>query len=158
MPRDACQRALGKGSEFGFSSGCPIISCARLTKYEVVRAENLSVRASADAVHRAGLEIHEDRAWDVASASGFVEVDVDTLELQIAVTLVGTSGINAVLITHNFPELAADLVAALATLDGNDLAHDGERADSTFDETQPYALSTYELSSICDSEFVPVEN
>ena len=37
--------------------------------------------------------------------------------------MVGASGVNAVLIADNLPELGTDLVAALATLDVDDLTH-----------------------------------
>jgi len=37
--------------------------------------------------------------------------------------VVGAGGVNAVLVGDNLPELGSDLVAALATLDVNDLSH-----------------------------------
>ena len=46
---------------------------ARLAEDEVVRAEQLPERASAHGVHRARLEIHEDRARDVAAARRLIE-------------------------------------------------------------------------------------
>ena len=52
-----------------------------------------------------------------------VVVHVDALQLQVGVTVVGTSRVNAVLIGDDLPELGADLVAALATLDVNELTH-----------------------------------
>ena len=57
--------------------------------------------------------------------SHLVVVHVDALELQIAVTVVGASGVDAVLVRDDFPELGADLVAALAGLDVNEFAHGG---------------------------------
>ncbi len=78
----------------------PVISGPRLSKDEVIGTENLSVGTSADGVHRSGLEIHEDSTGDIASAGRLVEVDVDTLELQIGVALVGSGGIDAVLVRN----------------------------------------------------------
>ena len=49
------------------------IAGARLAEDEVVRAEELPERASAHGVHRARLEVHEDRARDVAAARRLVE-------------------------------------------------------------------------------------
>jgi hypothetical protein len=66
-----------------------------LTEDEVVGAENLSVGTSADGVHGSGLEIHEDGTGDVAAASGLVEVNVNALQLEIGVALVGSGGIYA---------------------------------------------------------------
>jgi hypothetical protein len=57
------------------------------------------------------------------TASGLVEVHVDALQLQVAVTVVRAGWVNAVLIAHHLPELGANLVAALATLDVHDLTH-----------------------------------
>ena len=48
------------------------IAGARLAEDEVVRAEELPERARADGVHRARLEVHEDRAGDVAAARRLV--------------------------------------------------------------------------------------
>lgn len=81
----------------------PVVTGAGLTEDEVVGAEDLAVGTSADGVHRAGLEIHEDRAGDVATTGGLVEVHVDALELKIRVALVGTSRIDAMLNKRNNP-------------------------------------------------------
>ena len=60
----------------------------------------------------------------VAPARGLVEVHVDALQLQVAVTLLRARRVHAVLVRDHLPELAADLVAALAALNGRDLTHD----------------------------------
>ena len=70
------------------------------------------------------LQVHQDRAGDVAAAGGLVEVHVDALQLQVGVAVVRAGRVNAVLIGDDLPELGADLVTALATLDSNDLTHD----------------------------------
>ena len=49
------------------------VASARLAEDEVVRAEELPERASAHGVHRARLEIHEDRARNVAAARRLIE-------------------------------------------------------------------------------------
>ena len=102
----------------------PVVARARLAEDEVVRAEDLAERARADRVHGARLEVHEDVARDVAAAGRLVVVHVDALELEVRVTVVGAGRVNAVLIGDDLPELGADLVTALATLDSNDLTHD----------------------------------
>jgi hypothetical protein len=101
----------------------PVVSSSSLTEHEVIRAENLAVGAGTNGVHGAGLEIHKDSAGNVATAGGFVEVHVDALQLKIAVSVVGASGVDAVLVANDLPKLGTDLVAALTTLNVNDLAH-----------------------------------
>mmetsp|Transcript_31309 Transcript_31309/g.79466 ORF Transcript_31309/g.79466 Transcript_31309/m.79466 type:complete len:502 (-) Transcript_31309:80-1585(-) len=101
----------------------PVVAGASLPEDEVVGAEDLAVGASADRVHGTGLEVHEDGAGHVAAARGLVEVDIDALELEVRVAVVGTGGVNAVLVGDDLPELGPDLVAALASLDVDDLAH-----------------------------------
>jgi hypothetical protein len=94
-----------------------------LSEDEVVRTEDLTIGASADGVHGSGLKVHEDGTGDIASASGLIEVHVDALQLEVRVTLVGSGWVDAVLVRDNLPELAANLVATLASLNGNDLTH-----------------------------------
>jgi hypothetical protein len=57
------------------------------------------------------------------TAGGLVKVHVDTLELEIRVTVIGARGVDAVLVADNLPELSSDLVAALAGLNVYDLTH-----------------------------------
>ena len=77
----------------------------------------------ADRVHGTGLEVDEDGAGDVLAAGGLVVVDVDALELEIGVPVVGTGGVNSVFIGDDFPELGTDLVTALAGLEVDDFTH-----------------------------------
>ena len=42
---------------------------------------------------------------------------------QVRVSVVGTSGVDAMLVAYNLPELGSDLVAALASLDMDDFTH-----------------------------------
>jgi hypothetical protein len=35
------------------------------------------------------LKIHKDGSWDVSSTGGFVIVDVDSLKLEIGITVIG---------------------------------------------------------------------
>merc|ERR1719199_347566 len=101
----------------------PVVARARLAEDEVVWAEDLAKGPRADRVHGARLEVHQDVARDVAAAGGLVEVHVDALELQVGVAVVRARRVDAVLIGDDLPELGADLVAALAALDSNDLTH-----------------------------------
>ena len=114
---------INKFSTLGVVALGPVVSGASLSENEVVGSEKLTERSSTDGVHGAGLKIHKDCAGYVTSASGLVEVNVDTFELEVGVAVVGTSWVNAVLVGNNFPELGTDLVTALAALDVNDFSH-----------------------------------
>ena len=110
-------------SSLGVVALGPVVSGTVLSEHEVIGAEELAEGSSADGVHGTGLKIHEDGTGHVAAASGLVEVHVDALQLKVGVTVVGSSGIHTVLVGDNLPELGADLVTALATLNMNDLSH-----------------------------------
>merc|ERR1719428_1570856 len=59
----------------------PVVACASLAKHEVIRAEKLAERTSANAVHRTGLQIHEDCAGHVTTSCGLVVVHINSFEL-----------------------------------------------------------------------------
>ena len=101
----------------------PVVTGTSLTEDEVVWSEELTEWTGTDGVHGAWLKIHEDGSWDVATTGGFVEVDVDSLELEVRVTVVGTGGVDTVLVGDDFPELGTDLVTALTALDVDDFSH-----------------------------------
>ena len=101
----------------------PVVAGAGLAEDEVVRPEELAERAGAHRVHGARLQVHQDRARDVAPAGGLVVVHVDALDLELRVPAELTARVDAVLVGHHLPELGADLVAALACLDVDDLSH-----------------------------------
>ena len=101
----------------------PVVSSSRLSEHEVVGSEELTEGSGSDGVHGAGLEIHKDSAGNVSSTGGFVEVDVDPLELEIGVSVVGTGGVDTVFVGDDLPELGTDLVTALTALNVNNLTH-----------------------------------
>lgn len=76
-----------------------------LTKDEVVRSEDLSERPGAYRVHGAGLQVHEDGAGHVLAAGGLVVVDVDPLELEVRVAVIGAGRVDSMLVGNNFPKL-----------------------------------------------------
>merc|ERR1712227_878358 len=101
----------------------PVVTGTSLSEDEVVWSEELTEWSSSDGVHGSWLKIHENSSWDVSSTSGLVVVDVDSLELEIRITVVGTGWVNTVFIGDDFPEFGTDLVTALTTLDVNDFSH-----------------------------------
>jgi len=97
----------------------PVVTGTSLTEHEVVGAEDLTEGTGADRVHGTGLQIDQDGAGHVLATGGLVEVHVDALQLQVGVTVVGTSGIHPVLVGDDLPELGTDLVTTLTSLDVN---------------------------------------
>merc|ERR1719424_2314277 len=101
----------------------PVVTGTGLSEDEVVWSEELSEWSSSDRVHGSWLEIHEDGSWNVSSSGGLVEVDVDSLELEIRVTVIGTGWVNTVFVGDDLPEFGTDLVTALSSLNMNDFSH-----------------------------------
>jgi len=120
---DNIEDGVDEFSTFGVVTLGPVVTGTGLSEDEVIGSEELTERSGTDGVHGSGLEIHEDGSGDVTSTGGFVVVNVDSLELEIGVTVVRTGGVNTVFIGDDFPELGTDLVTALTGLDVNDFSH-----------------------------------
>jgi hypothetical protein len=61
----------------------PVVTCTGLTKYKVVRSEELTKWSGSDGIHGTWLKIHQDSSWNVSSTSSLVVVNVDSLELEV---------------------------------------------------------------------------
>jgi hypothetical protein len=120
---DDIQNGIDEFGTFSVMSLGPIVSGSGLAEDEVVGSEELAVRAGSNGVHGSGFKIHEDGSGDITSTGGFIVIDVDSFQLQIGITSVGTGGVNAVFIGNYFPELGTDLVTALSSLNVNDFSH-----------------------------------
>ena len=83
----------------------PVVAGSGLSKHKVVWSEDLTEGAGPDAVHGAGLEVHEDGPGHVLAAGGLVVVDIDPLKLELGGAGVGASGVDTVLIRDDLPEL-----------------------------------------------------
>jgi len=116
---DNIEDGVDEFGTFGVVTLGPVVTGTSLTEDEVVWSEELTEWSSSDRVHRSWLEIHEDSSWDESTTGSFVIVDVDSLKLEVRVTVVGTSWVDTVLIGDNFPEFGTDLVTALTSLDVN---------------------------------------
>jgi len=101
----------------------PVVTGTTLAEHEVVRSEDLSEWSTSHRVHGAWLEVDEDGARHVLAAGGLVVVDVDSLQLQIAVAMVGSGWVDSVLVGDDLPEFGTDLVTALAGLKVDDFSH-----------------------------------
>jgi hypothetical protein len=101
----------------------PVVTGTGLSEDKVVWSEELTEWSSSDGVHGTWLKIHEDGSWYVSSTGGFVEIDVDSLELEIGITVVSTGWVNTMLVGDDLPELGTNLVTALTCLNMNDFSH-----------------------------------
>jgi hypothetical protein len=70
-------------SSFGIVTFSPVVSCSGLSENEVVWSVELTEWSSSDGIHGSWFKIHEDSSWNVSSSSGFIEINVDSLELKI---------------------------------------------------------------------------
>ena len=119
----------------------PVIASSRLPEDKVVGTEEGAVGSGPNAIHSAGLKIHEYGPGHVLAAGRLVVVDIDALELQLRLAAVGTGGVDTVLVTDkwsmtfhcyteyrvlpdDFPELGSNLVTALTGLDVDNFSHD----------------------------------
>jgi hypothetical protein len=117
------QHRVDELSSLGVVALGPVVAGSGLSEHEVVGSEQLTEGSSSHRVHGTGLEIHENGSGHVSAASGFVEVNVDSLELKVGVAVVGTGGVHAVLVGDHLPELGTDLVTALSSLNVNNFSH-----------------------------------
>ena len=122
---DGVQNGINEFSALSVVTLSPVVTGTRLTKDEVVGSEELTEGASANGVHGSRFKIHKDCAGNVAAACGLVVVNIDAFNLQFGVATVFTRGINTMLIRYHFPELRSYLIAALASLQMNELTHFG---------------------------------
>jgi len=120
---DNIEDGVDKLGTLGVMTLGPVVTGTGLSEDKVVWSEELTEWAGSDGVHGTWLEIHKDSSWDVSSSSGLVKVDVDSLELEIGVTVIGTGWVNTVFVGDDLPEFGTDLVTALSSLDMNDFSH-----------------------------------
>jgi hypothetical protein len=120
---DNIEDGVNKFSSFGVVSFGPIVTSSSLSENEVIGSEELSERSGTDGVHGTGFEVHKDGSGDVSSSGGFIEVDIDSFELKVRVSMIGSGGVNSVFVRDDFPEFGSDLVTTLSSLNMNDFSH-----------------------------------
>lgn len=86
----------------------PVVAGARLAEHKVVWSEDLAEWTRTNRVHGAWLQIDKNGTWHVLAAGCLIVVNIDALQLQIAVAMVGASGIDAMLVGNYFPELKGE--------------------------------------------------
>jgi hypothetical protein len=80
---DYIKNRVDKLGTFSVVALGPVVTSSSLSEDEVVRAEKLTERSGTDGIHGSGLKIEKNSTRDVSSSSGFVEINVDTFELEI---------------------------------------------------------------------------
>lgn len=85
----------------------PIIPGSSLAEDEVIGPKNLAIGPRADTVHGSGLQIHQHCSRHIPTSTGLVEVDVDSLQLQIGVAMVCPGWINAMFIANHLRALTS---------------------------------------------------
>ena len=83
----------------------PIVSCTGCAKNEIIRLKHLTVARSTYGIDRTDLKITQYRTWNVSATVGLIEVDVDSLKLQIRMAAVDPLRRQSVFFGHNLPEL-----------------------------------------------------
>ena len=98
-------------SSLGVVTLGPVVAGSGLTEHEVVGPEDLTVGAGPHRVHGAGLQVNQDGPGDVLATAGLVVVHIDPLQLEVGVSMVGSGGVDAVLVRDDLPELGRHSVS-----------------------------------------------
>ncbi len=149
LPHDIQDRVDELGA-FGVVTFGPVVPSSGLSEHEVIGSEDLSIWTRAHTVHSAGLQVHEHRTGHISPATGLVVVHIDALQLQIGDSLISSSRVDSVLLTYHLPELGTDLVAALSSLDVQNLTHVCEherRSSSSRNKTEENTTTTTQRSA-----------
>ena len=120
---DDVEDGVDEFGSFGVMSLGPVVSGSGLSEHEVVGSEELSEGSGAHGVHGSGFQVHQDGSGNVSSSGGLVEVDVDSLQLEVGISVIGSGRVDSVLVGNNLPEFSSDLVTALSCLYVNDFSH-----------------------------------
>jgi len=80
---DDVENGINQFGTLGVVTFGPIVTGTSLAKNEIVGSEELTEGSSADGVHGAWLQVHQDGSGDLSATGGFVLVDVDALQLQV---------------------------------------------------------------------------
>jgi hypothetical protein len=123
---DDIENRVNEFGAFSVMTFGPVVSSSGLSKHKVIRPKDLAIRPRPHTVHGPGLQIHEHSTGHIPPTTGFIVVDIDTLQLQIGDSLISSSRVDSVLLTYHLPELGTDLVAALSSLNVQNLTHVGD--------------------------------
>ncbi len=120
---DDVEDGIDEFGSLGVMSLGPVVSGSGLSENEVIGSEELSKRSGSHGVHGSGFQVHKDGSGNISSSSGFVEVHVDSFQLEVRISVIGSGRVNSVLVGNNLPEFGSDLVTALSCLNVNDFSH-----------------------------------
>ena len=103
---DHIQDRVHQFSTFGVVTLGPVVASTRLTKYKVVRPEDLAIGTRPDRVHGARLQIYKDCPGNILATTGLIVININPLQLQLRFTLVHTIGLDSMFIRDDLPELS----------------------------------------------------
>lgn len=83
----------------------PVVFCSRWTKHKTVWQEDLAKRAGVDRIHCARFQVNQYGSEDIISTCALFVVDIDSPQQEVTVPMIGSSGVDAMLTTDDFPEL-----------------------------------------------------
>ena len=83
----------------------PVVSSSRLSKNKVVRSKYLSVGSRSHGVHGSRFKIDEYCTGNIFATRGFIIINVDAFQLEVAVSVISTGRVNSVLVGDDFPKL-----------------------------------------------------
>jgi len=101
----------------------PVITSSGLSENKVVWSEKLSEWSGSNGVHGSRFEIHKDSSWYESTSSSFIEIDINSFELKVGVSMISTCWVNTVFVRDDFPEFGTDLVSALSSLNVYEFSH-----------------------------------
>ncbi|VEU45267.1 unnamed protein product [Pseudo-nitzschia multistriata] len=79
----------------------PVISSSALSEDEVIGTEKRSVCSTSNGVHGSGFQIGKNGTGNISSFLPFVEVNANSLQLELIITNIVSGGVNAVLSGHD---------------------------------------------------------
>lgn len=86
----------------------PIVTGATLPEDKIVRSKYLTERARSYRIHRARFQIDQNGSRNVFPAGRFVVINVNTFQLEIGVTVIGSRRIDSMLVGYYLPKLSCD--------------------------------------------------
>ena len=98
---DDIKNGIDQLSSLGVVTLGPVVTGTSLSEDEVIWPEDLSVWSRSNTIHGTRLKIHEDGSWDISTSGSFVVVDIDSLELQVTISVVGSGWVNSVLVAND---------------------------------------------------------
>lgn len=83
----------------------PVVSGSALAEDKVVGPEQLPEWPRANGVHGSWLQIDKDGARNVFATAGFIVINVDALQLEFRLPVIGSVRLDSMFVRDDLPEL-----------------------------------------------------